>query len=310
MAGAGPDATDAPDRWLRKGSVAPAERVPLLAEALATAALHWGEGFSNLAGGECVVTFTGLAQARVADLPQNADGLPIFAALRVPAWDGAVLGLCLDRGVVSAAVEAFFGGGGDESAPDASRPLSPIEARIVDVLGGQAAAALAAGWRELLPTRVEFDRTMPKPDPGFLGKPATALLLAGFAIKALGRTVQLSIALPQAAIDARGALWGDETAAAPAPDEAVWSRQLSTEVSRASLRIEAGIAMAPMSLGALAGLRVGQVIEMPLEASANVLLRCGEAGLFRCHLGQSAGFYTVRVDGALDSDHQPPRKGR
>ena len=81
-------------------------------------------------------------------------------------------------------------------------------------------------------------------------------------------------------------------------------------MARAELRVEAAIAMHPISLKTITELRIGQVLELPQEAASTVLMTSGEERLFRCHLGQSAGSYTVRVEETVSRTAQPPRKGR
>ncbi len=314
MADGGPALEDGGDlarsgRWLQKGAVDPIERVPLFGAAMETTAEHWTQGFCALAASEGEFAFTGLHGIAPDDLRGRRSGLPILAALRVPSWD-TTIGLCVDRSVVSTVVEAFFGGEGAEAPEPDDRPVSAIEMRIVDVLAGQAATALTGAMKGVHPTRFEFDRTLAKPDLGFLGKGSPPLLVAGFALTVMGQRRPLDLAFPLAAVEAQGAAWGGTAAAFPVLDKAGWTRQLKTEVSRAELRVEASMGMHPLSLKAIAGLRIGQVLELPQDASSCVLMRSGDERLFRCHLGQSAGFYTVRVDETVDRTAQPPRKGR
>ena len=296
-------------QWLQKGAVDPIERLPLFGAAMETAAEHWTQGFCALAASEGEFTFTGLHSLKPDDLKGRRAGLPILAALKVPSWE-TTIGLCVDRSVVSTVVEAFFGGEGDEPSGPDDRPVSAIEMRIVDVLAGQVATALTGAMKGVHPTRFEFERTLAKPDVSFLGKGTFPLLVAGFALTVMGQRRQIDLAFPLAALEAQGAAWGGQAPGIPVLDKAGWTRQLKSEVSRAELRVEASMEMHPLSLKAITELRIGQVLELPQGASASVLMRSGDERLFRCHLGQSAGFYTVRVDQTVDRTAQPPRKGR
>lgn len=301
--------SDAGASWLSRGPSDPALRFPLLGDVMAAVALAWTESFSNLAATEGEIAFRGLETVHVADVPRERRSLPVLAAIRVSAWD-AVAGLVLDRDGISTILEAFFGGGQDEEEPADDRPLSPIELRLVDVFGGQAASALTTAFRTVLPTRFEFDRTLVKPEPKFLGKATAAMLLARFELTTVRRTLAIDILLPQSAIEARSRVFVEQSATVVPLDTAGWTRQFTTEVSRAGLAIEASVAMHPMTLGALASMSVGQVLELPPGATATVALSSGDETLFRCRLGQSAGFYTVQVEEVLDRDPQSPRKTR
>jgi flagellar motor switch protein FliM len=307
MASASARADGAPgDRWFEKPAGSPLERFPVLGEAFTTVAERWTDSFSALSASPGELHFKGLRIATVADLARHDHGLPIFAALKVTAWDCPVA-LALGRPLVSAVVEAFFGGGDEEEVPGAERPVSPVEMRIVDVIGGQAATALTAGFKDYVPARFDFERTQAKPDVSFLGKPATPVIAATFAIKAVGRSVTFDVVLPLGAIEARQEAWAGAAGAAPKLDEARWSVQLKAEVARASMRLKAKIEMAPTELGDVARWKVGQVVELPSGAGRNVLLTCEEEVLFRCELGQSAGRYTLRIGERAAAP--PSRKG-
>lgn len=314
MADGGPRAEDGgggarPGQWLQKGAVDPIEQLPLFGAAMETTAEHWTQGFCALAASEGEFAFTGLHSMKPDDLKGRRTGLPILAALKAPSWE-TTIGLSVDRAVVSTVVEAFFGGEGDEPSGPDDRPVSAIEMRIVDVLAGQVATALTGAMKGVHPTRFEFDRTLAKPDLGVFGKGTPPLLVAGFALTVMGRRQGLDLAFPLAAVQARGAAWGGQASGVPVLDKAGWTRQLKSEVSRAELRVEASMGMHPLSLKAITALRVGQVLELPQGASSCVLMRSGDERLFRCHLGQSGGSYTVRVDETVDRTAQPPRKGR
>lgn len=315
MADGGPEPEGGDDdvarsgRWLQKGAVDPKERLPLFGQAMETTAEFWTQGFCALAASEGEFAFTGLHSLKPDDLKGRRTGLAILATLRAPSWD-TTIGLCVDRSVVSTVVEAFFGGEGDESSEPDDRPVSAIEMRIVDVLAGQAATALTSAMKGVHPTRFEFDRTLPKPDLSVLGKGTPPLLVASFALDVMGRRQELDLAFPLAAVEAQGAAWGGNASASPVLDKAGWTRQLKSEVSRAELRVEASMGMHPLSLKAITELRIGQVLELPQDASSSVLMRSGDERLFQCHLGQSAGFYTVRVEETIDRTAQSPRKGR
>lgn len=314
MADGGPGIEDGGEvarsgRWLHKGAVDPVARMPLFGTAMDTTAELWTQGFCALAASEGEVAFTGLHSLKADELKGRRTGLPILASLRAPSWETAIA-LSVDRSIVSTVVEAFFGGEGDEAADEDDRPVSAIEMRIVDVLAGQAATALTGAMKGVHPTRFEFDRTLSKPDVSFLGKGPPMLLVAGFTLSVMGRKRHLDLAFPLPAVEAQGAAWGGDAAAFPVLDGPGWTRQLKSEVSRAELRVEAAIGMHPMSLKAITELRVGQVLELPQDAASTVLMTSGDERLFHCHLGQSAGFYTVRVDETVDRTAQPPRKGR
>ena len=282
------------DRWFEKAPGSPLERFPALGEAFIAAARVWTDSFCALSASPGELVFKGLRSTTVGELGRPAEGLPIFAALKVPAWD-CPAALSLTRPLVSTVIEAFFGGGDEEDQRGDTRPVSPVEIRIVDVIGGQAATALTGGFKEFGGARFEFERTLGKPELKFLGREATPLLAVAFEIRTVGRAVLFDVALPLGALDAQSEALGGGAVAGPVPDASRWAVQLKAEVARASMRLSARIDMHPTTLGAIADWRVGAVIELPTGSGHDVLLTCEDEVLFRCDLGQSAGRYTVRI---------------
>ncbi len=115
----------------------------------------------------------------------------------------------------------------------------------------------------------------------------------------LGRTGHFELFLPQTVLDSLVDRLDAEADHLPAEHDPRWSRQLGDEVGRATAALQATMELPPMSLGALLGLKTGQVLTFPSTAAGRVKLSCGASPLFRCELGQIAGHYTVRIDDTL-----------
>ena len=78
-------------------------------------------------------------------------------------------------------------------------------------------------------------------------------------------------------------------------EEAVWTARFSEEVMRSSVRLDATVPMAPMTLGDLARLTVGQVLEIPETAPTNTRLSARKKPLFTCEFGKSGQNFTVQI---------------
>jgi flagellar motor switch protein FliM len=289
-------------RWLDREAPGLAARLPLFAEAMAGVAGAWTDGFCSLTATPAVFAAGPLAEARVAGLPLRRGRDPVFAVLDAPGWNTAV-GLQFDRAFIASVVEALFGGGEAEAAEAAAAaadgPLTALERRIAEVVAMQAAEALEAGFAGLMPSAFRLDRVQPKPDLAFLGRPGAAVAVATLTLRTLGRTAAIDLLVARAALDG----FADRLAVLPAdePENADprWSERLEGQVSRAPMALSAVVALDPMTLGALAGLRPGQVLPLPRDAATHVRLVCEGRELFRCDLGQSTGHFTVRIDEAV-----------
>ena len=296
-------------RWFEKDRGSDPGRLPRLTDALAGVAKAWARSLNaaSAAGGEIVLR--SLSPATVGDLARDWGAGQVSATLYAAAWDAVVM-LRFDRAFVTAALEALFGGVGDEEpeAAPATGPLSSIELSIADVIGAQMAEALTVGFSQLLPATFAYERIQAKPDLGGLGKPKAGVLVARFGVTVVGRAVDLDVLIPQVASEMIGAHLGRTSDPAAAEADPRWSEQLEAEVSQATVKLQASIDLDPMSLGALTRLQIGQILALPEGAMTNVRLLCEQGDLFRCDLGQSTGLFTVKVDGPAARDASPPRK--
>ncbi|WP_237477875.1 FliM/FliN family flagellar motor switch protein [Lichenibacterium dinghuense] len=287
---------EAPRRWFDRGAPSLADRIPLFAEAMGLVAAAWTDGFAALTATPAAFTFAGLTEARVAALPLRRGRDPVFAVLDAPGW-GAALALQFDRAFVSTVVEALFGGDdGEGDAEVQAGPLTAVERRIAEVVAVQASDALKAGFADVLPSSFPFERVQVKPDLAVLGRPNAAAVVARIVLKTLGRTAEIDLVVARATLDG----FADRLSVLPADEpentDPRWSERLEGQVSRAPMALTAVVELEPMTLGALAGLKVGQTMALPRDAVRDVRLLCAGRELFRCDLGQSGGHHTVRVD--------------
>lgn len=267
------------------------------------------EGLGNLSASPAEVVFAGLRASSVETLLGKRGPVTVLAIAQASAWNTPV-GIYFDRALVSAVVEAFFGGVGEEAQAPEPTHLSPIETRIAEVIAEQAIKAMSAGFADVLPTSFSLEPLRAEPDASPLGKPGTAVLVAALVLRGIGRQSELDIAIPRAALEA----FKDRLTAAPRVEDAAsdpeWSDRFEAEISRTNMRLQAIIAVPTMNLRDLADLRRGHVLALPAGAKANVGLSCAGDPLFRCELGQSAGFYTVRIEEVLEGLASPSRKDR
>jgi flagellar motor switch protein FliM len=287
-----------PGRWFEKPGASPADKIPAFREALHAVAAAWQERFRSLAAVEGEISFTDVTVCRVGDVPGRRGAASVLAALQAPGWKTRV-GVNFDRVFVTTMVEALFGGAGEDVGASAGTPLSPVDRQIAELTVRHVADALGAGFARCLPSPFHSEGLLPKFDPGFLGKPAAAVVVGTLALATLDGTVELDVLVPLAAM----MVFADELAipadADPTYEDPRWTQRLEVEVGRAVMHLTATIDLHPMELGAVAAFAEGQLIELPKGAGGQVRLSCGADDLFGCELGQSAGFYTVRVEQAL-----------
>ena len=59
-----------------------------------------------------------------------------------------------------------------------------------------------------------------------------------------------------------------------------------------------------LTLGELADLKIGQVLELQATPRSRVKLEGNEQALFWCHVGQAEGSYVLRIDDFVDQEQE------
>jgi len=80
-----------------------------------------------------------------------------------------------------------------------------------------------------------------------------------------------------------------------------WRARFSEEVMRSTVMLEATMPLARLTLGDLASLEIGQIIEFEENAQSQARLSARDKTLFVCEFGKLGQNYTVRVRHPYDA---------
>src|SRR5690606_22948643 len=172
--------------------------------------------------------------------------------------------LVADSDAIALLLSALFGGDPEMPMSRIHRALTSIELELASVVFEATAKALnGSGVRAL---SIKF----PMP-PALSGKDLRKLIIRDgpavrivFSLIAPSGEGKFTVMMPQRVLLLHR---GDpNTEMTEEQEEAVWTARFSEEVMRSSVRLDATVPMAPMTLGDLARLTVGQVLEIPETA--------------------------------------------
>jgi flagellar motor switch protein FliM len=190
---------------------------------------------------------------------------------------------------VSVMVCTLFGGDPDGPVSTIERDFSPVEIEVATLVFQEFAEVLNGSGRRSLDLRLPVQRAM----AGLEAKrhvlrdgPAVRIV---FALSTATERGTVAITIPQRVILARNG------ADADAEDTSRWQTHFSEEVKRSTISLTATMPLAKMSLGQLAGLRAGDVIELGDMAQSHARLGVRDRTLFVCELGKLGKHYTVRI---------------
>lgn len=280
------------------------ERVMAAARACAERALgSITSGINSQLSSPLAIDIAGVDVLRFADArPPEGAGAAMVVAASSSSPDALVM--TMDAQAIAIIINCFFGGDADMPTPPIERELSSIERNVAATLFRQFAESFngsgprAFNFKFPLPAPVygiELDRQTLRDGPA-----------ARIVFRLGGKSVAgvFAVTMPQRVLlKHRGDAVATEAAAA-APAETGWKSRFGEEIMRSSVTLQATIPMNRMTLGELALLRPGDVIEMPEHAQGETKLSARDRTLFVCEFGKLGQNYTVRVRHPYDASQE------
>ena len=266
-----------------------AERaLPLLQKALA------GE-----LGAPVTVDLQTVEVGRVPDARSQAGEAFALSIVASPASADAMT-LVMDAQAVAVMVCALFGGDPDQPVSPIERDLSQIEADVATSVFQEVATALNGSGKRSLELRLPVPKAISGNDARrrVLRDGAAVRIVYGVSTPSDSGTI--TVMIPQRVLlSTRGAVADkgedDKTT------EFDWRARFSEEVMRSTVRLEATMPLARLTLGELAGLQSGQIIEFEENAQTNARLSARDKTLFVCEFGKLGQNYTVRISHPHDA---------
>ncbi len=253
------------------------------------------KGLAAEIGAAIAVELSAVEVARVADAHAHADE-PFAMTIVASSSSPDTLTMVIDAPAIAATVSLLFGGDADMPAAPIDRDLSAIEIEVATLLFQQMAEAFNGSG----PRGLNLRLPVPKAISGSEAKrkvlrdgPAVRLV---FGISTPGDSGTIAVTVPQRVLLAmRGDNAGAESEASG------WRQRFSEEVMRSAVTLEATMPLGTLTLGQLAGLEAGQVIEIEETAQSQAQLSSRNKTLFVCEFGKLGQNYTVRIRHPFDA---------
>ena len=205
----------------------------------------------------------------------------------------------LDATLVHVIVELLAGGSGAEPLPDIPRAATSIDGQYAHTVVTLAAVAIETEWKangfgQTRATRLEGS---------FAADVCGARVQQGgvvtLTIGLFGLRGNLKLVLPPAALDAFRDDAGDVEPTPLVVSDPQWGERFKRELGRAPVTVEAFLNIQDLSLGAIATLRPGQVLQIPSGDRCRASLVCDGRVLYRGELGQEQDRYALRLEEAV-----------
>ena len=202
--------------------------------------------------------------------------------------------LVMDAQAVAVMVSALFGGDPDQPVAPIERDLSQIEADVATAVFQQVAMALNGSGKRSLDLRLPVPRAMAGNEARRRVLRDGAAVRIVFGLSTPSDSGMLTVMIPQRLLlisrDGEAAAGKDGGAT-----EFDWRARFSEEVMRSTVRLDATMPLARLTLGDLAAFAPGQVIEFEEKAQLNSRLSARDKTLFVCEIGKLGQNDTVRI---------------
>jgi len=288
---------------LLKASNLAIDQLPLLPVIFDRVGAHLAERLRCLSSALPHVTVNQLTTARIGDTLDSYEMRAVAGLFYAVGWDAPVI-VGFDRDFMFSAVEMLLGGDGSEPPLEEERNLSSVEVQISHFIFEEVGAALQAAFAGISNPRFRLERTETRMDFAGAGRRPQQAVVARFILQAINRGGEMFVIIPQSALMPMRQALARAAPADSAPIDAVWTRQMTEEVQRASVTIRAAAETRELTLGDVADLKVGQVIKLQATANSRIKVESAEQPLFWAYLGQNDGYYTLCIDEAFDQQRE------
>lgn len=277
------------------------DRMPMLRVVFDRMAMQCSENMRQLSTAPAYFSVSSIKTERLGKILEAAEGKAVVAVLHAQSWDARIM-LGLDNKLVFALVEAMFGGDGSEAPHTENRALTNIEMRVAQKIFDFISRALQSAFSVVVDTHFKYERIETRMDFAVIAPRNNFTALAKLNLRILGRSGELFVVMPQAALNPiRQNLAVDHMNDIAATDPR-WSRKIKSEVGKAEVVVQAIIEEEGFTLGDIADFKVGHLLHLKATPKSRVRLECNDEPLFWCQLGQAEGNYTLRVDEVFDRE--------
>ncbi|MBB3017309.1 flagellar motor switch protein FliM [Microvirga lupini] len=279
------------------------DRLPMLHVIFDRMTTSCAEHLRHMAASPMYYSLSGLESGRITEILEMYEANAVAGIFHAPEWDSHIL-IGFDRDFIYTMVEVLFGSDGSEPPVEEARGFSTIELRMAQTLFEQVAKALQASFALVADTKFKLERIETRMDFAVIGRRNNQAVAAKFLLQALNRGGEMFVVIPQSVLNPMRKVLSRVVSGESSGRDPRWMKQIATEVKKTEVTLKAVLEERFLSLGEIADLKVGDVIELQATPRSRVKLEGNQQGLFWCNIGQSEGTYVLKVDELIDQEKE------
>ncbi len=279
------------------------DRLPMLHVIFDRIATFSADQLRHFAASPIYFSLSDVASQRFGDVLEPYEANAIAGIFHAPEWDSHVL-VGFDRDFIFTMMEVLLGADGSEPPSDEERNFSNIEMRAAQLVFDQIGKAMQASFALVTSTPFELERIEARMDFAIIGRRNNQAVVAKFLLQALNRGGEMFIVIPQTVLNPMRQSLARVRVGEASTRDSRWTKQMIGEVQKTSVTLRAILEEKYLSLGEIADLKVGDVLELQATPRSRVKLEGNEQGLFWCDIGQADGSVVLRVDSFIDQEQE------
>lgn len=215
-------------------------------------------------------------------------------------WDARIV-IGLERRLVFAITEAMFGGEGTEPPFETARPFTILETRIGKAVCEFAAKSLEKAFSAICDMSLEPERTETALEFTTLGQTSMMMIHVQILLQVLEQGGLMFVLIPQNSLNPIRQKLERERKPLPASFDPRWTNAMQSRISTTEVQVKALLEGKDLQVSELVQLKPGAFIELDGNGQG-ILIECEGDRLFRGHLGQEHGFFTITIDAPISED--------
>jgi flagellar motor switch protein FliM len=275
------------------------DRLPMLHVIFDRMATISADALRHMSASPSYFSLSNIEHGRIGEVLEAYESNAVAGVFYAPEWDSRIL-IGLDRDFVFTMIEVLFGADGMEPPVDDERSFSNVELRVAQSLLELIGKGFHSSFGMMTDAPLKFERLETRMDFAIIGRRNSMAVVAKLLVQAIGRGGEMFVVIPQSALHLLRQSLVNAMAGEAAIQDPRWSKQIQGEIQRTEVALRAVLEERQLTLGEIADLKVGQVIELKATPRSLVKIECKDQPLFWCQLGQQDGVYTLRVHDAID----------
>lgn len=260
----------------------------------------------QLTGVLCEAT---LSQLDYVPMGQAIDALPMPAMMAIcssPGLDGEIL-LVMDAALLLTAMELMLGGVPKGQSPRETERFTAIERGFGQRLAALVMHELQSNFGLAGDIELELERIATDPDSAAVTQPANLCVRLHFTVALAANTGVLEIILPYDALESVRPKLGKIHFGEPSDEASPWREQLSGQIERATIELEAVLAEVQLSIQQIMNWRTGDTVNLWIEEEHDATVVCADTPMFRAAIGKrNNGNTAIRITEALEPEEETP----